>query len=94
MTTDVAIVAGSWRRWWPCFVAGLCSPLLGLILARCLPFHFAIGIGFFVGWFLVGLILARRSAPKWGLPGWLAALIAGAGAGICVGVLSFFFPWK
>jgi hypothetical protein len=52
------------------------------------------GIAFFVLWFFAGLISARRSAPKWGVPGWVAALSAGAAAGICVGLLSYFFPWN
>jgi hypothetical protein len=94
MTTDVTIVAGSWWRYWPCFVAGFCGPLLGLLLARWLPFHFAMGLAFFVAWFFAWLMLAKRFTPKWGVPGWVAALSAAAGAGICVGLLSFFFPWK
>jgi hypothetical protein len=94
MTTDVTIVAGSWRRYWPCFVAGFCGPLLGLLLARWLPFHFAMGLAFFVAWFFAGLMLAKGLTPKWGVPGWVAALSAGAAAGISVGLLSFFFPWK
>jgi hypothetical protein len=94
MTTDVTIVAGSWWRYWPCFVAGFCGPLLGLLLARWLPFHFAMGVAFFVAWFFAGLMLAKRFTPKWGVPGWVVALSAGAAGGICVGLLSFFFPWK
>jgi hypothetical protein len=94
MTTDVTIVASSWWRWWPTFVGGFCSPLLGLLLARWLPFHFAMGIAFFVVWFFAGLIFAGRSAPKWGIPRWLVAVFAGAGAGLTVAVVSFFFPWN
>ena len=96
MTTELTILSrSSWWKWWPCFVAGFSGPLLGLLFARWLPFHFAIGIAFFVVWFFAGLIFARRSAPtKWGVPGWVAALSAAAAAGICVGLLSFFFPWK
>ena len=94
MTTDVTIVAGSWWRYWPCFVAGFCGPLLGLLLARWLPFHFAMGLAFFVAWFFAGLMLARRFTPRWGIPGWLVGVLAGAGAGLTVAVLSFFIPWK
>jgi uncharacterized membrane protein YjjP (DUF1212 family) len=92
MTTDVTIVAGSWRKWWPFFVAGFCGPLLGFFLARWLPFHFAMGIGGFVAWTAAGVVFARRSAPKWGVPGWLAVVIAGAAGGLTVGVLWFLFP--
>jgi hypothetical protein len=94
MTTDMTIVASSWWRWWPCFVAGFCGPLLGLLLARWLPFHFAMGIAFFVVWFSVGLIFAARSARKRAIPGWLAAVVVGAAAGLCGAVLSLFLPWK
>lgn len=94
MIAEVTIFRSSWWKVWPCFVAGFCGPLLGLLLARWLPFHFAMGIAFFVLWFFVGLIFARRSPPKWGLPGWLAAGLAGAAAGLCAGLLSFFFPLK
>jgi hypothetical protein len=94
MTTDVTIVAGSWWRWWPCFVAGFCGPLLGLLLARWLPFHFAMGIAFFVAWTFVGAVFARRWQPKWGLPRWLAAILMGAASGLSIGLLAFFFPWK
>jgi hypothetical protein len=66
--------------------------MLGVLLVRWMPFHFAFGLAHFVTWFFVGLILARRYPPKWGVPGWLAALVAGTCTGLCVGVLSFFFP--
>jgi hypothetical protein len=66
MTTDVTIVAGSWWRYWPCFVAGFCGPLLGLLLARWLPFHFAMGLAFFVAWFFAGLMLAKRFYSEMG----------------------------
>ena len=92
--TELTLLAGSWWKWWPSFVAGFCGPLLGLFLARWLPFHFAIGIAFFVLWFPAGLFMTRRSTPKWGVPGWVVALLAGAASGICVGLLSYFFPWR
>lgn len=94
MTTELTILRSSWLKAWPCFVAGFFGPLLGLLFARWLPFHFAIGIAFFVLWFFAGLILTRRSIPKWGIPGWLAAVLIGAATGLCGAVLSFFFPWK
>jgi hypothetical membrane protein len=75
-------------------VAGFFGPLLGLFLARWLPFHFAIGVSFFLLWFFAGLILSRRSKLRWGTPAWLAALITGAAAGICGAILSFFFNWN
>ena len=91
MTTELSLAHVAWWRYWPCFVAGFCGPLLGLLLARWLPFHFAMGIAFFVLWFFVGLIFARRSPPKWGVPAWLAALLTGAAAGLCAGVLWYYF---
>ena len=94
MTTDVAIVAGSWGKWWPSFVAGFCGPLLGFLLARWLPFHFAMGTAFFVVWFFAWLIFAKRSPPKWGLPGWFVAVLTSAASGLAVGLLSYFFPWN
>jgi hypothetical protein len=86
--------SAAWWKYWPAFVGGFCGPLLSAVLARRLPFHFAVGLAFFTVWFLVGLIFVRRSPPKWGLPGWFGALLAGLGAGICGGVLSYFFPWR
>jgi hypothetical protein len=52
------------------------------------------GLAFFVAWFFAGLMLARGFTPRWGIPGWLVGLLAGAGAGLTVAVLSFFIPWK
>jgi branched-subunit amino acid transport protein len=65
----------------------------GLVLKRWLPFHYAMGIGGFAAWFITGLIYARRSAPKYGIPVLLAALITGIASGLCVGLLSYYFPW-
>ena len=93
MTTELGVLQkGSWWTFWPAFGGGLCGPLLGLVLARWLPFYLAMGFGFFVAWFFVGLIFARRSPPKWGVPGWLAALLTGAATGLTVGVLWYYFP--
>jgi hypothetical protein len=50
------------------------------------------GIGFFVPWVLVGLILSDRFPPRWGLPAWLAAVLAGGAGGIAVGLFYFLFP--
>ena len=95
MTVELGVLRkGSWWVFWPCFAAGLIGPLLGDILSRWVPFPLAVGLAFFVTWFFVGLIFARRSPPKWGAPGWLAALLTGAAAALCAGVLSYYFPWR
>jgi hypothetical protein len=51
------------------------------------------GIGGFSAGVVVGLIFARRSPPKYGIPGWVAALVTGLATGLCVGLLSYYFPW-
>jgi hypothetical protein len=51
------------------------------------------GIGGFAAGFVVGLIYARRHPPKYGIPVWLVALTTGAATGLCVGLLSYYFPW-
>jgi hypothetical protein len=65
----------------------------GFVLKRWLPLYYAMGIGCFAAWFVVGLIYARRSSPKYGIPVWLAALITGLAGGLSIGVLSYYFPW-
>lgn len=60
---------------------------IGFVLKRWLPFHFAMGIGRFAAWFVVGLVYARRSPPRFGLPVWAAALLTGTASGVCLGVL-------
>jgi len=82
----------SWLRWWPAFLGGFCGPLLGQLLTRWLPIHFAMGLGFSIVWFVVSLILSKKSPPKWGLPPWLAAIFAGSAGGLVVGLLYFLFP--
>ena len=95
MTVELGVLRkGSWWAYWPCLAAGPIGPLLGDILSRWFPFHLAKGFAFFVAWFFVGLIFARRSPPKWGVPGWLAALLTGAAAGLTAGVLSYYFPLR
>ena len=95
MTTELTVLRSSkWWKWWPPLVAGFCGPLLGTLLTRWLPFHFAVGLAFFGMWFFVGLVFARRSPPKWGLSGWLAAALVGAAGSLCGVVLSFVFPWR
>jgi len=95
MTVELGVLRkGSWSTVWPAFVGGVCGPLLSLILGRWFRFYLAVGFAFFVTWFFVGLIFARRSPTNWGIPGWLAALLTGAAAGLCAGVLSYYFPWK
>jgi hypothetical protein len=78
---------------WVGGVSTLLMLLFGFVLKRWLPLHFAMGIAGFVGWFVGFLIYARRSPPKYGIPAWLAALITGTASGLCIGVLSYFFPW-
>ncbi len=95
MTVELGVLRkGSWWAAWPAAVAGFCGPLLGLVMARRLPFPLAVGVAFFVTWFFAGLMYARRFPPKWGLPGWLAALVTGAAAGLFTGVLSYYIPWN
>jgi len=65
----------------------------GFVLKRWLPLHYAMGIGCSAAWFVAGLIYARRSSPKYGMPVWLAALITGLAGGLSIGVLSYYFPW-
>ena len=79
----------SWLRWWPAFLGGFCAPLVGRLLTRWLPVDFAMGVGFAVVWFGVSLLLSKNSPPKWGLPPLLAALLAGCGGGLAVGLLYF-----
>jgi hypothetical protein len=66
---------------------------IGFALKRWLPFHFAIGIGGFVGWFVAGLIFGRHTPPRYGIPVGLAASIIGIATGLSVGLLSYYFPW-
>ena len=95
MTVELGVLRkGPWRKYWPCFLAGVAGPLLGNVLARWLPFYFAVGIAFFAAWFFAGLILARRWPPRYGIPGWLASVLTGAAAGVTAGVLTYYIPWK
>jgi len=56
--------------------------------------HFASGIAGFVTWFFFGLIVGRRYPPRYRVPVWLAALLLGLAAGLAIGVLTYYFPWK
>lgn len=78
-------------KWWPAFIAGFCGPLIGWLLSRWLAVHFAMGIGFFIPWVLVYLLWSGRFPSRWGLPAWLAALLAGGAGGIVVGLFYFLF---
>ena len=83
-------------RWSGFLLGGVSTGLmmsLGFGLKRWLPLHFAMGIGGFVGWFVGFLIFARHSPPKYDIPVWLGALITGTLTGLCVGLLSYYFPW-
>lgn len=51
------------------------------------------GVGAFAVWFLVNLIYARRSPPRFGLPVWAAASLTGIASGLCVGLLYYYFPF-
>jgi hypothetical protein len=82
-----------WRDGWPGGLGVALMMSLGLIFKRWLPLHFAMGIGGFLGWFVVGLIYNTRNAAKFGLPVWLAALVTGLITGLCFGLLSYYFPW-
>jgi len=94
MTTEIKVLQESWwRNGWPGGLGSILMMSIGLGLTRWLPLHFAMGIGGFAAWFMVGLIYARRSPPKYGIPVWLAALVTGIGTGLCAGLLSYYFPW-
>lgn len=92
MTREKPERESSSLKWWPAFIAGFCGPLIGGLLSRWLPVHFAMGIGFFFPWVLAGLIWSRRFPPRWGLPAWVAAVLAGGAGGIVVGLFYFLFP--
>ena len=66
---------------------------VALFLTRWLPRHFAVGVSFFVTWFIVALLLARYFPPKWGLPAWIGALAAAVAAGLAVGVMADLINW-
>jgi len=94
MTVELGVLRQSWwSNSWPGALGGFLMISLGVVLKRWLPLHFAMGIGGFVAWFVVGLIIARRSQPNYGIPRWVAALIAGVATGLCLGLLSYYFPW-
>ena len=94
MTSESEVRRESWwRNGWPGAVGGFLMVSFGLVLKRWLPLHFAMGIAGFATWFAVGLIYARRSPPKYGIPVWLAALVTGIATGLCIGLLSYYFPW-
>jgi len=93
VTTELTILRFSWWKLWP-GVAVICGQVFGLLLARWLPFHFAMGLAWFVGWSFGGLMMTRRFTPRWGMPRWLVSVLIGAGAGLTMTVLSFLLPWK
>jgi len=82
-----------WKSFWLGGAGAFVMMSLGLVLKRWLPLHFAMGIGGFVGWFVAGLIFARRTPPKYGIPVGLVALLMGIGTGLVVGLLSYYLPW-
>lgn len=93
MTTELAVLQKSWwRNGWPGAVGAMLMMSCGFVLNRWLPLHFAMGIGGFASWFVVGLIYARRSPPKYGIPGWVAASVTGLATGLCLGLLFYYFP--
>ena len=94
ITTTSAARQAPWRSsFWLGGMGTVLMMSLGFGLKRWLPLHFAMGIGGFVGWFVAGLIFAGRTPPKYGIPVGIAALIMGIATGLCVGVLSYYFPW-
>jgi hypothetical protein len=82
-----------WRNAWPGAVGVLLMMLFGLVLKRWLPLHFAMGIGGFAAGFVVGLIFARRSPPKYVIPAWVAAFGNRLSHRPLRGLLSYYFPW-
>jgi hypothetical protein len=94
MSTELEVRQASWwRSFWLGAAGAFLMLSFGWVLKRWLPLHFAVGIGGFVGWFIVGLMFARRTPPKYGIPVWVAVLITGLASGLCVGLLSYYFPW-
>jgi hypothetical protein len=94
MTTESEVRRRSWLKdAWPGAVGGVLMMSFGLFLKRWLPLHFAMGIGGFASGLVIGLIYARPSPPKYGIPGWVAATITGLATGLCMGLLSYYFPW-
>ncbi len=94
MSTELKIWQRSWwRDGWPGGLGTFLGMSSGFGLKRWLPLHYAMGIGCSAAWFVAGLIYARRSSPKYGIPVWLAALITGLAGRLSIGVLSYYFPW-
>lgn len=93
MTTESNVRQARLSSLWLGGVSTLLMMSIGFGLKRWMPLHFAMGIGGFVGWSVGFLIFTRESPPKYGIPFWLAALIAGITTGLCVGLLSYYFPW-
>jgi hypothetical protein len=91
MTNENPQRVSSLLKWWPAFIAGFCGPLIGWLLSRWLPVHFAMGMGFFIPWVAVFLFWSGRFPPRWGLPAWLAAILAGGAGGLVVGLFYFLF---
>jgi di/tricarboxylate transporter len=94
MTTESEVRRRSWLKdAWPGALGGVLMMSFGLFLKRWLPLHFAMGIAGFASGLVIGLMYARRSPPKYGIPGWVAATITGLATGLCMGLLSYYFPW-
>jgi hypothetical protein len=95
MTVELSVSRkGSGWVFWPGFVAGIVGPSLAGLLMRWMAFHFASGLAALVTWFSYALIVGRRYPPRYNIPVWLVALLAGLATGLCVGVLTYYFPWK
>lgn len=91
MTEQARKANNPFWRWWPFFIGGLCGPLLGDVLSRWLPLHYAVGIAMFTAWLVALWVFNRISpSPDWSIRRWLAA---SAGAAIIGGVLAFLLPW-
>jgi len=82
----------SFWRWWPFMVGGLCGPLLGDVLNRWLPLHYAVGFATFITWLIVLRVFNKISpSSNWSLLRWVGASV---GAAVIGGVLAFLFPWQ
>jgi uncharacterized membrane protein YfcA len=66
VTTELTILRSSWWKLWPVFLAVICGQMLGILLARWLSFHFAMGLAWFVALFFAALMLARRFYSEMG----------------------------
>jgi len=76
-----------------CRSGRLPDDLLRLGVEAMAAASFAMGIAGLVGWFLVGLIYARRRLQIWHT-GLARGITNGHCHRPCIGLLSYYFPWE